>query len=182
MRLRAPVRSNSERKNEASRWVIPMAANTMTNVSDSPVTRDCRRTCAAISLPGRPAPENTGSFWPRTRVLNPSMADTPVWMNERGFSREMGLMGTPETGRTWSARTRGKPVPAAAPEPSRILPMRSSETPRRASRSTSEMVVAATSRPMVSSKTWTTVMSSETSMTWPFRGALPGLVIVTVLE
>jgi hypothetical protein len=28
--------------------------------------------------------EKIGSFWPRTSVFRPSMAETPVWMNSCG--------------------------------------------------------------------------------------------------
>ena len=33
---------------------------------------------------GRPKPEKIGSFWPRTSVLRPSIAETPVSMNSVG--------------------------------------------------------------------------------------------------
>ena len=29
-------------------------------------------------------PEKMGSFWPRTRVFSPSIAETPVWINSCG--------------------------------------------------------------------------------------------------
>ena len=32
----------------------------------------------------RQEPEKIGSFWPRTRVLSPSIVEMPVWMNSLG--------------------------------------------------------------------------------------------------
>ena len=34
-----------------------------------------------------------GSFWARTRVFNPSMVETPVWMNSAGVSACGGVHG-----------------------------------------------------------------------------------------
>ena len=49
----------------------------------------------ASSFAGRPEPENTGSFWPRTSVLNPSIDVTPVSIKSFGLSRDTGLMAEP---------------------------------------------------------------------------------------
>ena len=57
----------------------------------------CRVICATILLCGRPVPEKIGSFWPRTSVFMPSIAEMPVWMNLRGYSRAVGLIGSPFT-------------------------------------------------------------------------------------
>ena len=65
------------------------------------------------------------------------------------------------------------------PAPLKTRPTRSSETPRRASRSTRDMEVCTTSRPMVSSNTWTTAISSETSITCPFSSSPSGVRMLT---
>ena len=61
-----------------------MAANTTTKGSLVPRTLACRAIWAASWAWGRPLAEKMGSFWPRTRVFSPSMAETPVWMNSWG--------------------------------------------------------------------------------------------------
>ena len=64
---------------------------------------------AASSSAGRPGPENTGSFWPRTRVFMPSMAEMPVSMKSLGGSRRTGLIGAPQKGRSASPMGGGRP-------------------------------------------------------------------------
>ena len=54
-----------------------MAANT-TAKSPPESTVACLAICAASSLCGSPASEKIGSFCPLTRVLSPSITDTPV--------------------------------------------------------------------------------------------------------
>ncbi len=83
VRSMAPVFLKSSMKYWASSKVMPIAANT--TAKSSPVfTFAWRAICAASSAWGSPDMENTGSFWPRTRVLRPSIAETPVWMNSLG--------------------------------------------------------------------------------------------------
>ena len=79
----APVFVKSSMKYCASSKVMPIAANT-TAKSPPESTVDCLAICAASSLCGRPASENIGSFCPLTRVLSPSITDTPVWINSEG--------------------------------------------------------------------------------------------------
>ena len=74
-------------KKSASSKVIPIAANTTANVSSgiaaqhlAPDARSAPPGCAC----GRPLTEKIGSFWPRTRVFRPSMAEMPVCMNSAG--------------------------------------------------------------------------------------------------
>jgi hypothetical protein len=62
------------------------------------------------------------------------------------------LIGIPAIGRRSSGTGGGSPS-SGRPAPLKILPIRSSETPSRASRSTSEIEVLTTSNPMVSSNT-----------------------------
>ena len=73
----APVDMNSPRKNAASRRVTPMAAKTTTTSVSSSGARVWAAIRAARALAGKPAPEKIGSFWPRTNVMRPSMAETP---------------------------------------------------------------------------------------------------------
>ncbi len=74
----APVRSKSCMKNEASSWVMPIAANTTENGSPEANTFACLAICAARALCGIPAPENIGNFCPRTSVFIPSIVEMPV--------------------------------------------------------------------------------------------------------
>src|SRR5439155_271030 len=94
-RRSAPVRSKSSMKTRASSCVMPIAAKTTPNGSWDPRTFAWRAICSATSLCGRPAPEKSGSFWPRTSVLSPSIVEMPVWMNSAGCSREYGLIAAP---------------------------------------------------------------------------------------
>src|SRR5512136_2146247 len=61
-----------------------MAAKTTAKLSVEPGTFACRAIWSATLLCGRPAPEKIGSFWPRTRVLVPSIVEIPVWMKSAG--------------------------------------------------------------------------------------------------
>ena len=91
-----------------SRAVMPMAAKTTANGS-SRGARACSTIVAARSSAGRPGPENTGSFWPRTSVFKPSIAEMPVSMKSRGGTRRVGLIGAPHSGRRASPMGRGRP-------------------------------------------------------------------------
>ena len=86
-RSMAPVRRKSSMKKLASSKVMPIAANTTANGSSPCSVRAWRAICAASSEWGKPDPEKIGSFWPRTRVRLPSIAEMPVWMNSSGKSR-----------------------------------------------------------------------------------------------
>src|SRR2546426_1486485 len=164
-RFRAPVRSKSFMKTRASSWVMPIAAKTTPNGSWLPRTFACRAICKATSLGGRPAPENSGSFCPRTRVLSPSIVEIPVWMNSAGCSREYGLIAAPVISTRFSG-TIGGPPSIGSPAPLRIRPSMSRDTfslivsPR-------NFTMDARSIPAVPSNTCTTTMSFEASRTWP---------------
>src|SRR5213594_451775 len=164
-RFRAPVRSKSSMNTRASSWVIPIAANTTPNGSWLPSTFAWRAIWSATSLCGSPAPENSGSFWPRTRVFNPSIVEIPVWMNSAGCSREYGLIADPVISTRFSG-TIGGPPSMGSPAPLRILPSMSRDTfslivsPR-------NFTVEARSIPAVPSNTCTTTISFEESRTWP---------------
>ena len=98
-----------------------MAAKTTANGSSDAPACAWAATCAASSPRwGSPPTEKMGSFWPRTSVARPSIAETPVTIGSLGASRG-GVDRTP-TGRT-SAPTAGgrrgrrcRPV-AHAPQP-----------------------------------------------------------------
>src|SRR3989454_1331160 len=164
-RFRAPVRSKSSMNTRASSWVTPLAANTPPTGSWLPSTFAWRAIWSAPSLCGSPAPENSGSFWPRTRVFNPSIVEIPVWMNSAGCSREYGLIADPVISTRFSG-TIGGPPSMGSPAPLRILPSMSRDTfslivsPR-------NFTVEARSIPAVPSNTWTTTMSFEESRTCP---------------
>src|SRR5438445_1673334 len=164
-RFRAPVRSKSSMNTRASSWVIPIAAKTTPNGSLLPRTFAWRAICRATSLCGRPAPENSGSFWPRTRVFRPSIVEMPVWMNSAGCSREYGLIAEPVMSTRFSG-TIGGPPSMGSPAPLRMRPSMSCETfssivsPR-------NFTVDMRSIPAVPSNTWTTTMSFEESRTCP---------------
>ena len=76
-----PLSSKVRRKNSATSYLTPMAANTMANFSSELSPKDaCFTIWAARRSWGRPFPEKIGSFWPRIRVVRPSMAEIPVRM------------------------------------------------------------------------------------------------------
>ena len=67
--------------NSATSYLTPIAANTTANFSSlSPPREACCTIWAASWSWGRPFPEKIGSFWPRIRVVRPSMAEIPVWI------------------------------------------------------------------------------------------------------
>src|SRR5213596_182318 len=164
-RRNAPVRSKSSMRTRASSCVIPIAAKTTPKGSRLPRTLACRAICKATSLCGSPAPENSGSFWPRTSVLRPSMVEMPVWMNSAGCSREYGLIAAPVMSTRFSG-TIGGPPSIGSPAPLRMRPSISRETfslivsPR-------NFTVDWRSIPAVPSNTCTTTMSFDESRTWP---------------
>src|SRR2546426_2299071 len=164
-RRSAPVRSKSSMNTRASSCVIPIAAKTTPNDSPLPTTLACRAICSATSLCGSPAPENSGSFWPRTRVFKPSIVEMPVWMNSAGCSREYGLIAAPVISTRFSG-TIGGPPSIGSPAPLRIRPSMSRDTfslivsPR-------NFTIDARSIPAVPSNTCTTTISFEESRTWP---------------
>ncbi len=84
VRFIAPVDLKLSIKKFASSNVIPIAANTTANGSFVPTTFAWRAICAASSACGSPLAENIGNFCPLTRVFNPSIAETPVWINSSG--------------------------------------------------------------------------------------------------
>src|SRR5436853_144176 len=164
-RRSAPVRSKSSMKTRASSCVMPIAANTTPKGSCDPRTFAWRAICSATSLCGRPAPEKSGSFWPRSGVFNPSIVEMPVWMNSAGCSLEYGLIAAPMISTRFSG-TIGGPPSMGSPAPLRIRPSMSRDTfslivsPR-------NFTVDCRSIPAVPSNTWTTTMSFEESRTWP---------------
>ena len=66
------------------------------------------------------------------------------------------------------------------PRPLKTRPIMSRETPRRATSSWRRTLVAFTSRSDVSSSTWITACSSETSSTCPFRSSPLGRISFTI--
>src|SRR6266705_985846 len=164
-RRSAPVRSKSSMNTRASSCVIPIAAKTTPNDSRLPTTFACRAICSATSLCGRPAPENNGSFWPRTSVFRPSIVEMPVWMNSAGCSREYGLIAAPVISTRFSG-TIGGPPSIGSPAPLRMRPSISRDTfslivsPR-------NLTVDWRSIPAVPSNTCTTTMSFDESRTCP---------------
>ena len=83
----APVLSKSCTKKLYSSAVIPIAQKTTTKSSSLPTSLACLAICKAMSLWGRPDAEKIGSFCPRTRLVQASIAEIPVWMNCSGLSR-----------------------------------------------------------------------------------------------
>src|SRR3989304_1321478 len=110
---------------------MPIAAKTTANCSAPPRTLAWRAICAATSLCGSPAPEKSGSFWPRTRLFSPSMLEMPVWMNSCGRSRATGLIGAPMMGRRFSGMSGGRPS-MGSPRPLNRRPVISRGAPKRA--------------------------------------------------
>ena len=74
----APDSSRLFLKYSASLYCTPIAANTTAKSSSVPTTDACLAICAASKLCDIPEPEKIGSFCPLTRVINPSITDTPV--------------------------------------------------------------------------------------------------------
>src|SRR6056297_1908435 len=185
-RSSAPVRSKSSMNSFASSAVIPMAPKTTANsvpsssspASSSSGTVAWRAIWSESSLCGRPDPEKMGSFWPRTSVFMPSMAETPVWMNSSGYSRAVGLIAAP----TMSSRRSGTisgPPSMGWPDPSRTRPSRSSVTgifmvsPRKRTEDSRSM-------PSVPSNTWMETRPSLDSSTWPRSVSPSGVSISTI--
>ena len=132
---------------------------------------------AASRFAGSPAPEKIGSFWPRTSVFRPSIAETPVWTKSAGLSRAYGLIGIPlMSGR--SSGTMGGPL---VPGPSQAVEdppehLERDIEPRRLAREADRGYRGRRSR-FVPSKTWTTATSREMSSTCPVRVSPSGRTI-----
>ena len=91
-----PLSSKVLRKNSATSYFTPIAANTIANFSSlSPPREACFTICAASWSCGSPFPEKIGSFCPRIRVVKPSIAEIPVWIKFLGYSRLTGFNGRP---------------------------------------------------------------------------------------
>src|SRR6266540_2771602 len=158
-RLSAPVRSKSFMNTRASSCVMPIAAKTTPNGSLLPRTFACRAIWSATSLCGKPAPEKSGSFWPRTSVFNPSIVEIPVWMNSAGCSREYGLMAAPWISTRFSGMIGGPPS-AGSPDPVSTRPSISLE-PASLTVSPRNFTLDARSTPAVPSKICTTTAGVE---------------------
>mmetsp|Transcript_3536 Transcript_3536/g.10831 ORF Transcript_3536/g.10831 Transcript_3536/m.10831 type:complete len:204 (-) Transcript_3536:253-864(-) len=170
-----PFSSKSFRKKRAVSMFTPMAPKTMLKFSAEwsrtslPFTSDaCRQTCAAISLWGRPAAENSGSFWPRTTEFMVSIALIPVWIISLGYTRDLGFRGAPLMSRNSSARTTG-PLSMGFPEPLKARPMRSSEMGIFRVSPVNSMWQFLLSMLLVPSKTCTMALFLFTSRIWPWR-------------
>jgi hypothetical protein len=74
---------------------MPIAAKTTRNFEAEEGTVDWLTIWAVILPAGRPEPENTGSFCPRTRVFIISMDEMPVWIKALGLERLTGFRGSP---------------------------------------------------------------------------------------
>mmetsp|Transcript_15425 Transcript_15425/g.43831 ORF Transcript_15425/g.43831 Transcript_15425/m.43831 type:complete len:232 (+) Transcript_15425:292-987(+) len=170
-----PFSSKSRLKKVAVSLFTPMAPKTMLKFSlewsltSLPLTREaCRHTCAAISLCGRPAAENSGSFCPRTTEFIVSMALMPVWIISLGYTRDLGLRGAPLMSRKSSASTAG-PLSIGFPEPLKARPRRSSEIGILRVSPVNSMWQFLLSILLVPSKTCTTAFFLFTSRIWPCR-------------
>ena len=99
-----------------------MPTKTMAKVS-SPARRS--RAFCAISLAmrscGSPPLENSGSFWPRTRLFMRSIAENPVSMKSFGRLRRLGLIGVPSMRMRLRAAIGGPPS-TGCPTPLKIRP------------------------------------------------------------
>ena len=80
----APVSLKLLIKKFDSSKVIPTAAKTTAKGSSVPITFACFAIWAARLACGKPEAEKIGSFCPLTRVLSPSIAEIPVWINSEG--------------------------------------------------------------------------------------------------
>mmetsp|Transcript_69951 Transcript_69951/g.176250 ORF Transcript_69951/g.176250 Transcript_69951/m.176250 type:complete len:232 (+) Transcript_69951:602-1297(+) len=170
-----PFSSKSFLKKRAVSMLTPMAPKTMLKFSAEwsstslPFTSEaCLHTCAAISLCGRPAAENSGSFCPRTTEFIVSMALMPVWIISFGYTRDFGFRGAPLMSRNSSAKTAG-PLSMGLPEPLKALPMRSSEMGIFNVSPVNSMWQFLLSMLLVPSKTWTIAFFLLTSRIWPWR-------------
>lgn len=174
----APVRSKSLRKYCASSAVIPMAANMTANCSSLPRTFACLAICAAMRLCGSPAPLNSGSFCPRTRLFIPSMVDIPVWMNSLGYCLASGFIGEPFMSHMSSGMIGGPPS-MGVPEPSSILPRMSVVTGILSVSPVNLTVVFLVSSPVVPSNTCTMALPFPISRTVPFLFSPSGVSMLT---
>ncbi len=76
--FRAPDSSRLLLKYSASLYCTPIAAKTTAKSSCVPITLACLAIWAAKRLCDIPEPEKIGSFCPLTRVIIPSITETPV--------------------------------------------------------------------------------------------------------
>ena len=128
----------------------------------------CLQICAAISLCGRPAAENSGIFCPLAIEFMTSMVEIPVWIISSGYVLSLGLMGIPWMSKKASARTSG-PSSIGFPLPLKMRPSMSLDTGVFRISPVNVHDVCLLSIPLVPSKTWTTAFSPSTSRTWPLR-------------
>ena len=120
-----------------------------------------------------------GSFCPRTSVLRPSMADTPVCMKSRGYSLAIGFMGTPLIFIRRVAKGFGLSS-MGSPRPLNTRPIISRDTSSSRGRPANRTLVDAIDNPRVPPKAWIIAISSVTSSTLPIRVFPPGSVISTI--
>ena len=162
----APDSSRLFLKYSASLYCTPIAAKTTAKSSSVPTTDACLAICAASKLCDIPEPEKIGSFCPLTRVINPSITDTPVWMKSFGYSRCSGFIGSPLISINWSAIGSGNPS-FGLPNPSKTLPSTSLDTGISITFPTNFALVPEIDNPVVPSKTWTIALPFPTSRTLP---------------
>ncbi len=122
VRAKAPDSSSVRRKNSALSYGRPMPANTITNSSASALlSLALMAMLTAMRSCGRPPPEKSGSFCPRTSEFMRSMVVMPVSMKSRGVSRSTGFIGSPSIGRLLTAATGGPPS-ITCPTPLKMRP------------------------------------------------------------
>mmetsp|Transcript_10501 Transcript_10501/g.16807 ORF Transcript_10501/g.16807 Transcript_10501/m.16807 type:complete len:207 (+) Transcript_10501:1257-1877(+) len=171
-----PFSSKSRRKKLAVSRFTPIAANTMQNSSSSSdfsapgcfTSPACRQICAAISLCGNPAAENSGIFCPRAMEFITSMVEMPVWIISSGYVRSDGLMDEPWMSSIASGITGGPPS-MGTPEPLKMRPSMSSDTGVLSTSPVNSSFVLRPSTPDVPSNTCTMARSPSTSSTCPRR-------------
>ncbi len=108
----------------------------------------------------------------------PSITEIPVWIKSLGYSRAVGLIGTPFTSR--SAKPCMVPDPSLLfPSPFITRPSICSETGNVRGSPMNRIPVPGSVRLSVPSKTWTTTTSSLVSSTCPERRAPSGVTTST---
>src|SRR5450755_959660 len=122
-----------------------------------------RRSC------GRPPPENSGSFWPRTRLFIRSSVVMPVSMKSRGRARATGFIGNPSIGMRRCVATGGPPS-MTWPTPLKTRPRMPGPRPKVSGSPRKRTTALSSESPLVDSSTSMVMNCSSIAAMRPSRG------------
>src|SRR5664279_5508379 len=169
VRSRAPRCSSVRRKNSALSYGTPMPAKTMTKSSPPWRSRAWLAISTARRSCGRPPPENSGSFWPRTRLFIRSSVVMPVSMKSRGKARATGFIGNPSIGMRRCVATGGPPS-MTWPTPLKTRPRMPGPRPKVSGSPRKRTTALSSESPLVDSSTSMVMNCSSIAAMRPSRG------------